>query len=341
MNRREFLKICGAACITASCATTKDYFGPDELIAYPELKHDKVQPPSSGCLVGFWKHYKSIGFKLNYATDSSMPIKWFEENIGIRPASLIMYPHINIFGEFPMADAVDAAKLGVIPYLLAEINPDHTKVNSGKKLTEIIDGVYDRGVNDFAKGAVEFGEKYGGFFITTMREANIPSRYSPHMWAEQPENYKQVWRHLWQVFEHAGANKFATWVPSYYAGFSASPYYPGDEYVDWVGLSCYLGPAHQHGFPNLSSLVSGKYNEFKRKKPLMLSELGINKSWHGMSLKKSYQAIESLVNVRAAFYWSVFDFNINESHELAEEGIGIMKNALKNPYFIGANRRNR
>lgn len=338
MNRREFLKICGAACITAGCATTKDYFGPDELIAYPPLKGDKVQPPANGCLIGFFSHYKVLRWTGVHGTDSARPIKSFEEQTGVRPASLIMYPHLSIFGTFPMEDAVIAAKLGVIPFIYAEVNPDQTKHGTGKKLDEIVAGVYDRGAKDFAKGAIEYGESYGGFFLTTMREPNIPQPWTPHTWGGQPRGYIKAWRHLWEVCEASGANRYITWVPSFYAGHGASHYYPGDQYVDWVGISCYLGGGFNRG--TSLGIISTKYDEYKARKPVMLSELGVYRGNSGY-LERAFKSIESMPNLRAVFPWNVFDFSIDTSYEFSSYSYQTLKNILKNPYFIGGNRRNR
>ena len=70
----------------------------------------------------------------------------------------------------------------------------------------------------------------------------------------QPNLYVQAWRHVWNVFDSVGANDDVIWVwaPSrvdsivphstkpglkYETGLAED--YPGDQYVDWVGMSAY------------------------------------------------------------------------------------------------------
>ncbi|KAJ3087288.1 hypothetical protein HK102_011435, partial [Quaeritorhiza haematococci] len=56
-----------------------------------------------------------------------------------------------------------------------------------------------------------------------------------------------------------------------------SPYYPGDEWVDWVGLTLYHKPSNNSvAEPNLLLQVNGFYSRFaeEKKKPFMISESG-------------------------------------------------------------------
>jgi mannan endo-1,4-beta-mannosidase len=70
----------------------------------------------------------------------------------------------------------------------------------------------------------------------------------------QPNLYVQAWRHIWTVFDSVGANADVIWLwspvrvdninpHSSLAGFkyetTLAEDYPGDAYVDWVGMSAY------------------------------------------------------------------------------------------------------
>ena len=70
-----------------------------------------------------------------------------------------------------------------------------------------------------------------------------------------PANYIKAWRHVWNIFQDVGANKYVIWAwtpvttlcsthntGSGSCGVAYTTYaedYPGDQYVDWVGLSTY------------------------------------------------------------------------------------------------------
>jgi len=68
-------------------------------------------------------------------------------------------------------------------------------------------------------------------------------------------DYVKMWRHVHDIFEKEGANKLVLWIwsPNITNNLPAShksteflkALYPGDDYVDWVGLSGYLRPAYK------------------------------------------------------------------------------------------------
>jgi beta-mannanase len=76
-------------------------------------------------------------------------------------------------------------------------------------------------------------------------------------WHSDPKTFKKAWQHIWEKFEEAGANRYATWVwspdapdigaPTNYR-LSENPewYYPGDDYVDWIGWSAYARASIPH-----------------------------------------------------------------------------------------------
>jgi hypothetical protein len=88
-----------------------------------------------------------------------------------------------------------------------------------------------------------------------------------------PQSYRWAWRRMYNIAEQAGAtgtNQIFLWSPDARAPTgSMSAYYPGDSYVDWVGVSAY-GDA-QHSLDSLLSEVDSLYGATK---PLMISEGG-------------------------------------------------------------------
>jgi beta-mannanase len=57
------------------------------------------------------------------------------------------------------------------------------------------------------------------------------------------QQYVAMWRHVWQVFHDAGVhNVIWVWSPNVVSTSlgSLKSLYPGDAYVDWVGVSGYL-----------------------------------------------------------------------------------------------------
>jgi beta-mannanase len=95
-----------------------------------------------------------------------------------------------------------------------------------------------------------------------------------------PGRYKRAWRHVVRVFRRAGAANVA-WVWTPYAdqggGMPFAPYYPGDRWVDWVGLD---GFNWGYGGTDFSfrRIFADSYRKLTRisSRPVMIGEVGTN-----------------------------------------------------------------
>jgi hypothetical protein len=87
--------------------------------------------------------------------------------------------------------------------------------------------------------------------------------------------YRQAWQRLHRIFGEQGADNVAwVWSPNWnsspdVAWNANAKYYPGDRYVDWVGVSGY-----NLGRQSPQQLFSGIYAEYGDRKPLMIAEVG-------------------------------------------------------------------
>jgi hypothetical protein len=88
-----------------------------------------------------------------------------------------------------------------------------------------------------------------------------------------PAGYVKAWRRLHRIFaEHGAGNVAWVWSPNWNSSPDASwnrfqRYYPGDQYVDWVGVSGY--DFFSESPRTLFSAVCGAYGD---RKPIILSE---------------------------------------------------------------------
>jgi len=139
--------------------------------------------------------------------------------------------------------------------------------------------------------------RWDGYFRRFAREARashqpIYYRFGYEMngdwmvWGEQPEKFTKAWRRAWRIFrEEKAAN--VHWV------FSANviwdertvqkdilPYYPGDKYVDIVGLDGYnFGDNHSrnHKWKSFIDVFQASLDGLKEsfpQKPLWITEIG-------------------------------------------------------------------
>lgn len=101
-----------------------------------------------------------------------------------------------------------------------------------------------------------------------------------------PENFRRAWRRLYNIAEQTGAldTHILVWAPNHLS-FPDSPenqvenYWPGDQYVDWVGISSYpmsakFAKTEDSYYPveNIARI----YNRYAGRKPLMIVEGGFN-----------------------------------------------------------------
>ncbi|MFI6036475.1 glycoside hydrolase family 26 protein [Streptomyces sp. NPDC051315] len=145
------------------------------------------------------------------------------------------------------------------------------------RLSRIIDGAFDAYVRSWAEGIASLGYPVG------IRLAHEMNGYW-YPWCEQangnrPGEYVRAWRHVHRIFERAGAtNAVWVWSPNVHYE-NATPFeglYPGDAYVDWVGLSGYYGTTGRENYRSFDAIFSASERRLRRitAKPLAITELG-------------------------------------------------------------------
>lgn len=90
--------------------------------------------------------------------------------------------------------------------------------------------------------------------------------------------HKAAWRHVVRRFRAVGATNVAfVWCPSWLAfgNGRAAAFYPGDTYVDWIGVDGYARAPEYRSFAALFAAA----NSFAvtRRKPLMVAETGVHR----------------------------------------------------------------
>ncbi|MFJ9705638.1 glycoside hydrolase family 26 protein [Streptomyces sp. NPDC101234] len=99
----------------------------------------------------------------------------------------------------------------------------------------------------------------------------------------RPADFVASWRHVRDLFTAQGVtNVIWVWTPHVVdSGTTAAlrPYYPGDAYVDWVGLIGYYGPIDGVAFSSLFTPTMRQIAEFSGK-PVLIAETGVAQSRH-------------------------------------------------------------
>lgn len=150
--------------------------------------------------------------------------------------------------EFRPDAVVDAWRNNALPLLTWESHPNgpvttRTTVDSDYALGKIIAGDYDAYIDRFAAGVKKLGLPLA---IRLDHEMNG----NWYAWSEDQKynakgQYVQMWRHVVDRFRADGADKYVIWLwaPTRVDDIghkTLAPYYPGDAYVDWVGVDGYF-----------------------------------------------------------------------------------------------------
>lgn len=165
-----------------------------------------------------------------YGEEGNAPLNedvWnlFERHAGKRVAILNQGRRWGSF-EKEMMDATAAH--GAIPLMTMGLG-------EGMTLKDITDGSQDAVIKNWAQEAKAWGKP---FLFAPWWEMNG----TWYAWGRSPE-FIAAWRHFHDLVVGQGATN-VTWawvVNSIWSDpeSNPSPYYPGDEYVDWVGLDSY------------------------------------------------------------------------------------------------------
>jgi mannan endo-1,4-beta-mannosidase len=231
----------------------------------------------------------------SWATYDEVAVK-----LGAQPS---MVGYFGGWDEGFRANAVTRAwEKGKLPMLTWESRPigsPNSQVNEPEyELPDILGdpatgvaGKYDDYIHQYAKDIVATGLPLAIRFDHEMNGVWYP-------WSETTGNgspingnnkgdYVKVWQHVHDIFEQEGANNLVvwTWAPNIINNLPAANqsldflkgYYPGDEYVDWVGLSGYLRPAYKADNNFTFDYTFGRSLEQLRAitdKPIILAEIG-------------------------------------------------------------------
>lgn len=166
-------------------------------------------------------------------------------------------------------------------------------------------------------------------FARKLQAAGIPVflRFAGEMngdwvrWHTSPEKYIEKFRLVSRVMKAEAPDVAMVWAPNHLPE-NFDPYYPGDDAVDWVGLSMYQDfyasgdagqPADRDSPADKVRYIHDKYGA---RKPIMIAEWGVahreytgpsdRTAWAMANLLRLYGALPRLYpNVKAVFYFSV------------------------------------
>jgi hypothetical protein len=202
------------------------------------------------------------------ASSYSQALQNFDNKVGVQSNEQMLYTNQNL-GKTPDVASMQAdAKAGITPVLSLR-TVDYADVASGK------DDAY---LTQVAKDV----KSVDG---TVIMRPNWEMDGSARQQYGTPEQFKAAWIHMHDLFAAQGvtnakwaftpdAQAYNSKVPSWSS--PASEYYPGNQYVDYIGSDGYSG-LHGAAAQSPSEIFSAGVNFAQQQgKPFMIGETGVN-----------------------------------------------------------------
>jgi hypothetical protein len=234
-------------------------------------------------------------------------------------AQLQIVEFYNAFRKpFGRAEAEQAVEAGMIPFI--QLNP------RGVSEQKIASGKWDQHLRNYADAIkafqctviLSFGHEMNGWWYPWGREpAPKPST--------SPAAFKEAWQHIHDIFSGEGVtNVIWSWDPSHQhgevglgkIGTPASEWYPGNKYVDWIGLDGYLGYDHNGHVQSFSEIFGYQLRDIRKKapgKPVYLAETGVRS---GSALASQMAALFSGIEANHLMGLVWFDANAKNDYRL-------------------------
>lgn len=205
-----------------------------------------------------------IGVTMKYSSHEYM--ETFTSIAGKEAAGFILYGSIGTpIKNYKLSFEQAVKKDKIIQYAL--------QPTSSADFNSIVEN--DKRYITLAKELQATGAKILVRFACEMNDA------SSEWYSEDYENYKTRWRYVADIFHKYAPNCAMVWSPNFYPADNMEYYYPGDKYVDYVGLSAYceftpetdpLGLGiDRNRFESVLDTIVGLYGH---KKPIIISEGG-------------------------------------------------------------------
>ena len=233
--------------------------------------------------------------------------------------------------EFPKREVELLHQIGVVPFirLMPRSSLNIYVEEEEFTLDNIINGIFDEKLGKWAEDAketgipilLEFGTEMNGNWFSWSGAQNgggTLTGYKDPMQPDGPERFKDAYKHIVDIFRRVGATNITWFI--HYADYSwpnepwnkKKNYYPGDEYVDWIGVSVYgpLAPSEKWmEFPDIMNDIYRELASLSSSKPIAVLEFGVMEDYPSKSKAEWIRnALRSLKNgkfpsVKAISYW--------------------------------------
>jgi hypothetical protein len=249
----------------------------------------------------------------------------FENITGAKVGIIMWFTHST--DSFPTDFVKRVRDRGAIPLITWQ--PFLRGGESGFLLDYIASGGWDNYIRQWANDAkrcggtilIRWGHEFNGYWYPWSVPAN----------GNDPQKFVRAWRHIVDVFRQTGAKNVQwVWCP-YHLSNPDEPWndpflaYPGDDYVDWIGLDGYNWGTSQNWsewlpFRSIYASLIRTYSTAFPNKPIMIAEFasaeegGDKAAW----IRELPEALADMPQIRAVVWFNTqkeTDWRVNSSPE--------------------------
>ena len=183
---------------------------------------------------------------------------------------------------------------------------------------EILNGDYDEYLHAYAADIARFGHPV---LFRPFNEMNGDwCNYSAYWTSRDTSIYVDLYRYIYSIFEEEGANANTLWIwnpnersfPNF-AWNAIDNYYPGDEYVDIVGITGYNTGTYYEGetwrsFTEIYDPIMARM-ETQYFQPMMITEFSCSSTGGDKAawIEDMFSAIQEHPRLKAAIWWDGCD----------------------------------
>lgn len=252
---------------------------------------------SGGCNLGIYRPDASLNLKEVHRIETSLKKRFSVVSIyqawGSGPEH-----------HFPTRELTRISNAGYIPMVTwepwtaafdEEIHGPQS-ARSYRPLRDVARGRYDDFVRDWSRDCMRWGKP---LFLRFGHEMNNPHYPWSFATGNTPEDFKDAWRRVWDIFEESGCRNVA-WVWTPLPGPEFEAYYPGEIRVDWVGVAVlnYGLTWPPHRWWEFEDLLKASYDRLAAfRKPILVPEAASV----GESADKGQWLTTALRSLRSSF----------------------------------------
>lgn len=314
-------------------------------VSYCQQLNKKIAPPENGIYVGAFPNLGGTEDSVTFER-----LKAFENLTGQKP--VWVYFSNNWFKkiQFPLKEVQTIKDFGSIPFIRLMPRSDFTEYKQDPvySLQNFIDGKFDVDIKKWATDAKNYGDPLMLEFGLEMNGNWFP--WSGVYNEKNPEKYKKAYIRIIEIFRDVDADNI-TFV--YHVNYGSAPeekwntmsvYYPGDEYIDWIGMSIYGAQRPGDGWEDIINAFEKPYkelSEISKNKPLAVFEFGVvehpkKPEW----IKNFFNLVKSekYSRIKGIAYWhekwenedrSISNLRLDSS----PESLNIYKDAISDEFF--------